>query len=48
MKTSTAEANGYRCPECRDDTTHDLKSRGFVRHRSNATCHHEAGERDDP
>ena len=32
MKTSDAEKNGGKCPECGGRTTQDLKHRGYVRH----------------
>ncbi len=31
MRTSTAEANGYRCPQCGDEVTKDPAGKGFVR-----------------
>ena len=46
MKTSTAEKNNYRCPQCGDELTHDSAGRGFVRHRANKSCSFERGERD--
>lgn len=48
METSGAEAHGWRCLRCGDDTTQDQAGRGFVRHRSNAGCGYGHGERDDP
>jgi PHP family Zn ribbon phosphoesterase len=32
MKTSVAEANGWKCPECGGKTSQDIKRKGFVRH----------------
>jgi hypothetical protein len=48
MRTSTAEANGYRCPspDCGDAVTKDPSGKGFVRHSTNADCGFERGERD--
>ena len=50
MKTSTAERFGYVCPqpECHDQLTHDIRERGFVRHKTNPDCDYERGERDHP
>ena len=31
MRTSTAEKNGYICPQCGDELTEDKQGRGFVR-----------------
>lgn len=47
MKTSTAEANGWRCPRCGDETTRDPGEKGFVRHVSIPGCPFERGQRDD-
>jgi predicted RNA-binding Zn-ribbon protein involved in translation (DUF1610 family) len=46
VKTSMAEANGYRCPKCGDETTRDKAGRGFVRHKAIRDCPFERGERD--
>ena len=46
MRTSTAEANDWKCPECGDDTTQDRSDQGYVRHRSKAQCDFQRGERD--
>ncbi|MFC1857668.1 hypothetical protein ACFL9U_06510 [Thermodesulfobacteriota bacterium] len=46
MKTSTADANNYVCPECGDQLAQDHVGRGFVRHRTNPNCDFERGERD--
>jgi hypothetical protein len=32
MKTSEAERNGGKCPECQGQVSQDLKKKGFVRH----------------
>lgn len=47
MKTSTAKANGYRCPKCGDETTRDGAGLGYVRHTRNPNCEFEKGERDE-
>lgn len=47
VRTSTAKANGYRCPVCRDKTTRDRLGLGYVRHVSNPSCNFEKGERDE-
>jgi hypothetical protein len=46
MKTSTAEANGWRCPECGNPTTRDESGKGFVRHTTNRACLFQKGQRD--
>lgn len=46
MRTSTAEANNYICPECGDELTQDLAERGFVRHKNNPDCPLDRGEKD--
>lgn len=46
MKTSTAIANSYKCPICKDDLTEDKNKRGFVRHKNNRECKHGNGEKD--
>jgi hypothetical protein len=46
MKTSTAEANGWHCPECGDATTRDGSGKGFVRHTANLACLFQKGQRD--
>jgi ssDNA-binding Zn-finger/Zn-ribbon topoisomerase 1 len=46
MKTSSAEANGYRCPKCGDETSLDPNNNGFVRHMNNPHCDFERGKRD--
>ncbi|MGI8757495.1 MAG: hypothetical protein ACR2MB_16885 [Acidimicrobiales bacterium] len=46
MRTSKAEANGWKCPACGDDTYHDHVGRGYVQHASNPACDYERGERD--
>ena len=46
MKTSEAEANGWRCPKCGDDTKRDPGGKGYVQHVSNAVCHYGHGEKD--
>ncbi len=46
MRTSTAKANGYRCPKCGDETTPDEAGLGYVRHTRNSECDFEKGERD--
>ena len=46
MTTSSAEANGYRCPQCGDDTKHDHAGRGFVPHKHNPYCSFERGLKD--
>ena len=46
MKTSTAKANCYICPECKDKVTKDRKKRGWVRHMNNPNCKFEKGEKD--
>ena len=46
MKTSTAEANNYICPECRDNVTKDRVGKGYVRHMNNPNCKFEKGEKD--
>ena len=46
MKTSTAEANGWTCPRCGDDTTQDPSGKGFVRHTTIPGCPFERGRRD--
>lgn len=33
MKTSEAQAQGNKCPQCGAPTTIDRKGRGFVRHK---------------
>lgn len=47
MRTSTAEKNDYICPKCGDELTHDLKPRGFVRHKTNPHCQFGNGKKDD-
>lgn len=47
MRTSTAKANGYRCPKCNDETSRDETGQGYVRHTRNADCDFEKGERDE-
>jgi hypothetical protein len=46
VRTSTAEANGWRCPQCGDATTCDHSGRGYVNHRKNRDCPLERGEWD--
>ncbi|MDR3637837.1 MAG: hypothetical protein P4L84_28785 [Isosphaeraceae bacterium] len=46
MRTSTAEASNYICPECGDELTQDPSDKGFVRHKTNPDCPLERGERD--
>ncbi len=46
MRTSSAEANGWKCPACGDDTTQDPSGKGYVAHRTNPNCDFERGERD--
>jgi hypothetical protein len=48
MRTSTAEANNWVCPICKDELTQDPAEKGFVRHKTNPDCDFERGERDDP
>ena len=47
MKTLSAMRNGWRCPQCGDQTTTDKARRGFVRHLRNPSCNFERGEKDD-
>ncbi|MDE0000538.1 MAG: hypothetical protein OXQ89_22575 [Rhodospirillaceae bacterium] len=47
MKTLSALRNGWRCPQCGDQTTRDSKGQGFVRHLYNSDCDFERGERDE-
>jgi hypothetical protein len=47
VRTSTAKANGYRCPVCHDETTRDESGMGFVRHKRRQDCKHEEGQRDE-
>jgi hypothetical protein len=47
MRTSTAEANNYVCPECGDKLTEDLAVLGFVRHKNNPNCQFEKGCKDN-
>lgn len=46
MRTSTAEANNYICPECGDALADDRAGRGFVRHKTNRDCQHQNGLKD--
>lgn len=46
MKTSTARANGWRCPDCGDSTSRDETGQGYVRHLTNRDCSFEKGMRD--
>ena len=46
MKTSTAEASGYKCLICKDEVTKDRSGKGFVRHMSISICPFERTERD--
>ena len=48
MKTSTAEAYNYICPdpECGDNLTKDRIAKGYVRHMNNPNCKFEKGEKD--
>ncbi len=48
MKTSSANKNNSRCPECDDHLTQDTAKQGFVRHKNNPNCDFERGERDHP
>ena len=47
VRTSTAEANNYVCPRCKDELNHDHSNRGYVSHRRNRQCTFEKGQRDD-
>src|SRR5439155_23869377 len=47
-KTSTAEANNYICPKCKNPLARDHEGRGFVRHLKDPGCDFEKGERDEP
>ena len=47
MRTSTAKANGFRCPNCGDETTRDETGMGYVRHTRNPSCDFQKGERDE-
>jgi hypothetical protein len=47
MRTSTAKANGFQCPKCGDETTHDETGLGYLRHTRNPTCDFQKGERDE-
>ena len=47
-KTSTAEANNYICPKCKEPLAQDHEGRGFVRHLNKPDCDFEEGQRDDP
>lgn len=46
VRTSTAENNGYRCPECGDELAEDKVGRGFVKHKNIPGCQFEKGEKD--
>ena len=46
VRTSTAENNGYRCPECGDELAEDKVGRGWVRHKYIPGCLFEKGEKD--
>jgi hypothetical protein len=46
VKTSTAEENGYHCPECNDELCQDRAGRGFVRHKTIQDCLCERGLKD--
>jgi len=46
MKTSTARANGWRCPKCNDGTSRDETGQGYVRHLTNRNCSFEKRLRD--
>jgi len=46
MKTSTAQQNNDRCPQCGNELTEDIAGRGFVRHKTNADCQYGNGEKD--
>ena len=46
MRTSTARENGWRCPQCGDETSRDESGQGYVRHLRNADCTFEKGLRD--
>ena len=48
MKTSTAQQNNGRCPNCDDELTEDIAGRGFVRHKTDSDCQHGNGEKDAP
>jgi ssDNA-binding Zn-finger/Zn-ribbon topoisomerase 1 len=48
MRTSTAAANNYICPQCGDALTQDTAGRGFVRHKTNPDCQYENGLKDPP
>src|SRR5688572_2777131 len=47
MRTSSAKANGWRCPKCDDGTEQDRAGKGFVRHLTNPDCDFERGLRDE-
>ena len=46
MRTSTAEANNYRCPRCGDALSLDRAGKGYVRHLVLRGCPFERGEKD--
>lgn len=48
MRTSTAEKNGYICPQCGDELKRDHKGRGYVSHKTqnNPYCDFERRMRD--
>lgn len=47
VRTSTAAANGYVCPECQDRLNRDRSGKGFVSHATNPNCTFEQRQRDD-
>jgi hypothetical protein len=47
VRMSTAEKNGYKCPNCGDQLSQDRADKGFLRHMSIAGCPFERGQRDD-
>ena len=48
MKTSTANENNGRCPQCGDELTEDYAGRGFVRHKTDRECQYGNGDKDVP
>lgn len=46
VRTSTAEANNYVCPSCKDELNRDRSNRGYVSHKRNPNCSFQKGERD--
>ena len=48
MKTTTADDNAHRCPDCDDELTGDPSGKGYVRHKTNRDCDYQRGEKDLP